>query len=530
MTYKPFGWDQDDPESFRPLELNRTVERGRAPHAGDIHNLATAFDATGDYDMGRDGRPPLVPERLFGAIERFQARENLDVDGVMEPGGPTVTRLNALQPEAMDRPTPTVRQAGPPARGDDDPTFDDAFRALREAGRPPIIGPDFDGAVEVGRRAHPEPRRDEPTPLAATASPPGARAETPPGHPLLPGEPEPASRSDMPEPALILLTDLERAGSDDEVETRVAVAPAILPIVLPFVLRAAAQATPWAVRALPHIQRAIQAGRAVMTVGRTATSVTADSRDLARVDQAASAPAAPAGNPDQTEDRNAETSRTLWADLERAFAGVAPGAVEDAVAQAIRALEARAQNDGRGDSKTTSRTRRAIEICEREFASTLDPEVARRVVHTGGGFDRNGNYRPEQNVRTPRGINRPDANWHLLEEEEFRRFQRGELTIDEIRRSRAPDVGFNNQRGRASGNPIRAERDAMDALADAILAFEGFVNRRYPHTPEGDRRFDEDIAAMCRRLARGFTGSGERRRGGGDPPAQSLRELTDLLY
>lgn len=520
MTYKPFGWDQDDPESFRPLELNRTVERGRAPHAGDIHNLATAFDATGDYDMGRDGRPPLAPERLFGAIERFQTRENLEVDGVMEPGGPTVTRLNARLPEAMERPAPVLRQSRPTPADGDDPTFDDTFRALRESGRPPIISRDFDGAVEVGRRAEPELRRDEPTPLAATRSPPGARNEAPPGRPLLPGEPEPASRSDMPEPAQVLLTDLERASSDDEVATRVAIAPAILPIVLPFVLRAAAQATPWAVRALPHIQRAIQAGRAAVTVGRAAASQTGASTEAVQ---------SGASRPDETP---AQTNQRLWDHLDRAFAGMSQRAAATAVGDGLRALEARAagnDTDNRGTPLTIRRIRRAVEICNEVFHEDLGDELADRIEHTGGSRN-DDRYLPEQRIFRrdhPDLMERDrqmDASWHL------RRRGEEQLTIGQLRERRPPDAGFNSQRGRASGNPIRYERGAETDIANVIgAAFRAYVSRNYPDTEEGERNFERDMRRMCRGIGRAIRRLDD---GGnsGQPPAQSTREMTDMLY
>ena len=92
-----FNWTDDDSEHTpAPLDLARDLGRGKLNHRGDVMDVADALDQAGVYDKGRFGNPPLADEHLFKAIERFQDGQGLKVDGLMKPGGPTVTRLNAV--------------------------------------------------------------------------------------------------------------------------------------------------------------------------------------------------------------------------------------------------------------------------------------------------------------------------------------------------------------------------------------------------------------------------------------------------
>ncbi len=92
-----FNWTDDDSEDNpAPLDLARDLGRGMPAHRGDLMGVADALDEAGVYDKSRFGNPPLADEHLFKAIERFQDDQGLEVDGLMKPGGPTVTRLNAV--------------------------------------------------------------------------------------------------------------------------------------------------------------------------------------------------------------------------------------------------------------------------------------------------------------------------------------------------------------------------------------------------------------------------------------------------
>jgi len=91
---KGFDFDSIEEVNFEPLELNRDVARGKALHMGDVHNLVDALDDLGFYDKSRLGKPPLVQESLFKAIEDFQVEKGLKVDGAIRRNGPTAQLIN----------------------------------------------------------------------------------------------------------------------------------------------------------------------------------------------------------------------------------------------------------------------------------------------------------------------------------------------------------------------------------------------------------------------------------------------------
>lgn len=101
-----FGWEPDDLDGFdfKPLKINKELSRGKAPDWGDLTRVTDALDAVGSYDKGKDGNPPLVIEKLFAAIEDFQQKHGLEVDGVIQPYGPTVNALNETLPRVLPRP------------------------------------------------------------------------------------------------------------------------------------------------------------------------------------------------------------------------------------------------------------------------------------------------------------------------------------------------------------------------------------------------------------------------------------------
>lgn len=92
-----------------------------------MRRTKTALASTGDYDADKVGGVDGIPDKcLFTAIEGFQTREGLKIDGLMRPGGETEQRLKdraRLDPGAG-------RTADPPSR----PTpGDDQVEADREA-------------------------------------------------------------------------------------------------------------------------------------------------------------------------------------------------------------------------------------------------------------------------------------------------------------------------------------------------------------------------------------------------------------
>lgn len=151
MAYMKFGWHETAPDLFMPIKLNQPIQRGIEPEFGDMYNITTGLDAVGAYDMKRHGRPPTEPENLFQSIERFQGDQGLKVDGLINPRGPTLARLNEVLPAKLPRPefpnplSPTDSNKAGGA------TLADVFKERARQGLSPVISSSPDDPWSVGK-------------------------------------------------------------------------------------------------------------------------------------------------------------------------------------------------------------------------------------------------------------------------------------------------------------------------------------------------------------------------------------------
>lgn len=80
-----------------PFELHGTVApSGGDNHRPDVAKVQTLLGKAGYVDI-RDGGPNgYASDMLDSAIRDFQKDQGLKVDGVLKPGGPTITALGGL--------------------------------------------------------------------------------------------------------------------------------------------------------------------------------------------------------------------------------------------------------------------------------------------------------------------------------------------------------------------------------------------------------------------------------------------------
>jgi peptidoglycan hydrolase-like protein with peptidoglycan-binding domain len=85
----------------RSLDLAQPVGRDADNDPFDVALIETLLAKTGLFDLGRtEGPTGHYGAALEDAIRRFQKSENLEIDGRINPGGPTLAALNARLAEA----------------------------------------------------------------------------------------------------------------------------------------------------------------------------------------------------------------------------------------------------------------------------------------------------------------------------------------------------------------------------------------------------------------------------------------------
>lgn len=174
-------WQRRDlPRGADPvgLSLDGSVGRRGRNRRRDVAKVETLLDRTGDLDLDRTGGPT----GYFGSpqedgIRRFQRRNGLKVDGLVNPKGPTLASLLGeaplRRPERRSAPVPTLKPRlptihnpiGGTERNDDE--GEGWFGASRAGGRrthkgvdilgtpgDPVVAP-FDGIIK--RRGWPYP-------------------------------------------------------------------------------------------------------------------------------------------------------------------------------------------------------------------------------------------------------------------------------------------------------------------------------------------------------------------------------------
>ncbi|MCK5545890.1 MAG: peptidoglycan-binding protein [Rhodospirillaceae bacterium] len=79
---------------LQPLNLGKTVSRSVNAKPDDILKLKSTLYGLGHYKTPRWGITPYPDGGLFDAVEDFQKKNKLKVDGVLKPSGPTQNKIN----------------------------------------------------------------------------------------------------------------------------------------------------------------------------------------------------------------------------------------------------------------------------------------------------------------------------------------------------------------------------------------------------------------------------------------------------
>lgn len=136
-----FGSEFPPPSRFdlsEPFTLASPVGRGAANSPGDVAKVQAVLGATGDHDLAAtDGPTGHWSPQLDDNVRRFQKRNTLKVDGLLNPGGPTMNAAQRqLAAEADNEPRRPGNVNGPGEwRGDDfkpDSMSEQEWRELQE--------------------------------------------------------------------------------------------------------------------------------------------------------------------------------------------------------------------------------------------------------------------------------------------------------------------------------------------------------------------------------------------------------------
>ncbi|HUT50638.1 MAG TPA: peptidoglycan-binding domain-containing protein [Alphaproteobacteria bacterium] len=102
------------PELFGPtdtLEIKAGIGEGRRNRRPDVAKIETLMDTLGEHDASpTDGPTGFLNTRLEEDLQRFQARNGLTVDGIVDPGGETLREIQGelsrtLGPGALTPPS-----------------------------------------------------------------------------------------------------------------------------------------------------------------------------------------------------------------------------------------------------------------------------------------------------------------------------------------------------------------------------------------------------------------------------------------
>jgi hypothetical protein len=74
--------------------LNRTIARNSRTDLDDTANTKFALTALGYHDDTETGLSPYADDSFFESIKNFQKDHNLTIDGVMNPDGETIIKMN----------------------------------------------------------------------------------------------------------------------------------------------------------------------------------------------------------------------------------------------------------------------------------------------------------------------------------------------------------------------------------------------------------------------------------------------------
>lgn len=98
-----------------PFRLKQPIGPDSVMDRDDVLNTKRALNALGFLDAPDYGLTPYPDAPMIAAVENFQRLHGLRVDGIMNPDGPTLNRLNEVLAARQAKPTPLgVVESQPP--------------------------------------------------------------------------------------------------------------------------------------------------------------------------------------------------------------------------------------------------------------------------------------------------------------------------------------------------------------------------------------------------------------------------------
>jgi Putative peptidoglycan binding domain len=93
------------------LKIQKTIQSNGNLEPNDVLKIKNALTHTGYYDVPDYGLTPYPDRPMFDAIKNFQNDNNLIVDGIINPNGPTLEQLNQTLSDQINDPgvkSPTI--------------------------------------------------------------------------------------------------------------------------------------------------------------------------------------------------------------------------------------------------------------------------------------------------------------------------------------------------------------------------------------------------------------------------------------
>ncbi len=89
--------------------LKKSLRQDSRADPDDVFSIKKALHQTGHYKTPSYGFTPYPDRELFDAIKDYQRDSRLKIDGVMNPGGETVTHLNKKLKDLPGAKSPIMR-------------------------------------------------------------------------------------------------------------------------------------------------------------------------------------------------------------------------------------------------------------------------------------------------------------------------------------------------------------------------------------------------------------------------------------
>lgn len=91
------------------IRIKSTLRQNGRNNPDDVLVLKQALHRAGYYDIPEYGLTPYPDTKLFEGIKNFQKKNDLKVDGVVNPEGETILQLNKYRHSILSARTPTLR-------------------------------------------------------------------------------------------------------------------------------------------------------------------------------------------------------------------------------------------------------------------------------------------------------------------------------------------------------------------------------------------------------------------------------------